>query len=197
MGALQQIETAAQAIIELCRKERTAKADKERLLKLQGEIFTNIENLIQCEVCGSVTDLIVTMTIDQVTAKLCKDCGIKALEAGKIQKSPVRKRSTRSRKKKGQTAAPPKAAPTAEGEPLTAQKAANTTDPHAEVENETGLKKTDIKRIHKIIQEIASPMNLENTIVYVTQEAAIAKLKIEQGALRKAVELLMECEESR
>ena len=47
MGALQQIEAVAQNIIEICQKERTNKADKEKLLKLQGEIFTHIENLTE------------------------------------------------------------------------------------------------------------------------------------------------------
>ena len=48
------------------------------------------------------------------------------------------------------------------------------------MEKETSLKKTDIKRLHKIIQEIPSPMNLENTILYVKREAELVKLRIGQ-----------------
>ncbi len=191
MGALQQIETAAQGIIEICRKQQTTKADKEGLLKLQGEIFTKIENLVECERCGSITDLIVTMTIEPVTAKLCKNCAMEALEAGKIEQQATRKRSTQSRKKNSPTAVTPKATPAEADEPPPPQTQTETTDLYVEVEKQTGLKKADIKRLHKIVREIASPMNLENTILYVTHEAGLAKFKIEPGALNKAVELLM------
>ena len=53
MGSLQQIQAAAQSIIEICQKDLATKADKEKLLKLQGEIFTGIENLVECEICGT------------------------------------------------------------------------------------------------------------------------------------------------
>ena len=190
MGALQQIEAAAQEITQICQKERTNKADKEKLLKLHAEIFTNIENLIECEICGATTDLIVTMTIEPVTAKVCKDCGIKALEAGEIRKPTSRKRAPRSRKK-ASTTAPPKAVPAAKEEQPLPQKQTDAADLYATVENQTHLKKTDIKRLHKIIQEIAGPMNLEHTLQYVKREAELAKLKIEDENLDKAVELLM------
>lgn len=183
MTDLQQIAKAAQEIIQICEQKRTSKADKERLLKLQGAILKHIEGLTECDVCGSITDLVVTMTIEPVTAKLCKDCGINAIEAGKIKKATTRKRSTRAARKNVPTAkrksasrrTPPK----------------NTDELYVEVEKETSLKKTDIKRLHKIIQEIPSPMNLENTVLYVKREAELAKLRIEQDALKTAVTLLM------
>lgn len=191
MGALQQIEAAAQNIIEICQKERTNKADKEKLLKLQGEIFTHVENLTECEICSSITDLVVTMTIDTATAKLCKDCGITALETGKIQKPTPRKRSPRPTEKTAARRTSPVSAPKAEKGAPTPQKVADTSDLYVEVEKQTNLKKTEIKRLHKIIQEIAGPMSLEHTLQYVKREAENAKLRIEQGALSKAVELLM------
>ena len=179
MTNLQQIAGAAQEIIQICEQKRTSKADKEKLLKLQAAIFTHIEDLTECEVCGSITDLVVTMTIERVTAKLCKDCGINAIEAGKIKKTTTRRRSTRTARKDVPAAKrkspPPK----------------NTDELYAEVEKQTSLKKTDIKRLHKIIQEISSPMNLENTVLYVKNEAELAKLRIKQDALRTVVELLM------
>ena len=182
MTGLRQIATAAQEIIKVCEQERTNKADKEKLLKLQGEIFTHIEGLTECEVCGSITDLVVTMTIEPVTAKLCKDCGINAIEAGKIKKPVTRRRSTRTVQKNIPT--PKKKSPQQQASPENAGL-------YTEVEKQTSLKKTDIKRLHKIIQEIASPMNLENTVLYVKHEVELAKLKIEQDALRTAVALLM------
>ena len=176
---LQQIAKAAQEIIQICEQKQTSKVDKEKLLKLQGAILTHIEELTECDVCASITDLVVTMTIEPVTAKLCKDCGINAIEAGKIKKTTTRRRSTRTARKDVPAAKkkspPPK----------------NTDELYAEVEKQTSLKKTDIKRLHKIIQEISSPMNLENTVLYVKNEAELAKLRIKQDALRTAVELLM------
>lgn len=183
MTGLQQIVTTAQEMIQICEQERASKADKEKLLKLQAAIFTHIEDLTECEVCGSITDLVVTMTIEPVTAKLCKTCGINALEIGKIKKPATRKRPTRTRQKHS---------PASKKKSSLCQTPSNTIDElYAEVEKRTGLKKTDIKRLHKIIQEIASPMNLENTTLYVKQEADLAKLRIEQAALRTAVGLLM------
>ena len=180
---LQQIATAAQEIIQICEQERTNKADKEKLLKLQAAIYTHIEDLTECEVCGSITDLVVTMTIEPVTAKLCKDCGINAIEAGGIKKTATRRRSPRTARQKVSTAK--KKSPPQQASP------GNTDELYAEVEKQTSLKKTDIKRLHKIIQDIASPMNLENTVLYVKREVEVAKLKIEQDALNTAVTLLM------
>ena len=183
MTDLQQIAKAAQEIIQICEQKQTNKADKEKLLKLQGAILTHIEGLTECDVCGSITDLVVTMTIEPVTAKLCKDCGINAIEAGKIKKATTRKRSTRAARKNVPTAkrkASPRRTPPKNADEL-----------YAEVEKETSLKKAEVKRLHKIIQEIASPMNLENTVLYVKHEAELAKMRIEQDALRTAVTLLM------
>lgn len=183
MTDLQQIAKAAQEIIQICEQKRTSKADKERLLKLQGAILTHIEGLTECDVCGSITDLVVTMTIEPVTAKLCKDCGINAIEAGKIKKATTRKRSTRAARK---------SVPTAKRKSTPRRTSPKNIDElYAEVEKETSLKKTDIKRLHKIIQEIPSPMNLENTILYVKREAELVKLRIGQEALETTVTLLM------
>ena len=184
MTDLRQIAKAAQEIIQICEQERASKADKERLLKLQGAILTHIEELTECEACGSITDLVVTMTIEPVTAKLCKDCGINAIEAGKIKKAAPRKRSTRAARKNVPT--PKKRSASRQ---RTSPKSAD--ELYAEVEKETSLKRTDIKRLHKIIQEITGPMNLENTVLYVKREAELAKLRIEQDALKTAVTLLM------
>ena len=183
MTGLQQVATAAQEIIRICGQEKTNKADKEKLLKLQATIYTHIEELTECEVCGSITDLVVTMTIEPVTAKLCRDCGINAIEAGGIKKTTTRRRSTRTARPKVSTSK--KKSPPQQASP------GNIDELYAEVEKQTSLKKTDIKRLHKIIQDIASPMNLENTVLYVKREVEVAKLKIDQDALKTAVTLLM------
>ena len=130
MTDLQQIAKAAQEIIQICEQKRTSKADKERLLKLQGAILTHIEGLTECDACGSITDLVVTMTIERVTAKLCKDCGINAIEAGKIKKATTRKRSTRAARKSVPTAKK-KSSPRQRTSPKSADEL------YAEVEKET------------------------------------------------------------
>lgn len=210
MGTLEQIEAAAEGIIEICKKDRTTRSDKDKLFKLQAEIFTGIENLVECESCGSITSLIVTMTLDEVTAKVCKECGIKALEVGKIQKSTARRRQ--SKKTEGSTTAlkatsktkSKQQAESATGSSKSAPKSRNAPNDsssmspteaeqlYEEIEGQTQLKKADVKRIHKIIQEIASPMNLEHTIVYVKNEAELAKLKINPETLQQTVKLLMD-----
>ncbi len=183
MTSLQEIATAAQEIIQICEQKKTNKTDKEKLLKLQAAINSHIEDLTECEACGSIADLVVTMTIERVTAKLCKDCGINAIEAGKIKKPTTRRRSTRTVQKKAST--------TKKKSTRKPASPRNTDELYAEVEKQTSLKKTEVKRLDKIIQDIASPMNLENTILYVQREVDLAKLKIEQDVLKTAVTLLM------
>lgn len=184
MGNLNQIEKAAQKLIALCQKEKPTKTDKQKMLGLHADILSGIENLTECEFCGAISEVIVTMTLAEVTAKLCKECGLKALESGKIQKSTTRKRTRTTKTQRTSS------------KPTTSKPAATPEDPesptalHTRVEEQTGIKKTDVKRIHKIVQDIATPMNLTNTLTYVKREVENAKLKVDEGALEKAVEIL-------
>ena len=179
MGNLDQIEKSAQKLIALCQKEKPTKTDKQKMLALNADILTDIENLTECELCSAITEVIVTMTLGDVTAKLCKECGFKALEVGKIQKTTTRKRSRST--KKPNTQKPQETAK--EPEPPAAL--------HTRVEEQTGIKKTDVKRLHKIIEDIATPMTLEHTLTYVKREVENAKLKVDEKALEKAVEMLV------
>jgi DNA polymerase III delta subunit len=184
MGNLDQIEKAVQKLIVLCQKEKPTKTDKEKMLGLHSDILSGIENLTECELCGAISEVIVTMTLSDVTAKLCKECGLKALEAGKIQKTTSRKRTrtvkTRNTDSKQTTSKPDE----------TPQEPESPAALHTRVEEQTGIKKTDVKRLHKIVQDIATPMNLANTLTYVKREVENAKLKVDEGALEKAVEIL-------
>ena len=192
MGHLDTIEKAAQKLITLCQKEKQTKADKERMLVIQAEILAGIENLAECELCGAISEIVVTMTLADVTAKLCKECGVKSLEAGKIQSSKQgtsRKRTRRAKtsttssaKPKTGAAASKRKAPVAEPETPAAL--------HTRVEAQTGIKKADVKRLHKIVQDIATPMTPEHTLTYVQREAETAKIKVDASALEKAVSLL-------
>lgn len=192
MGHLDTIEKAAQKLIALCQKEKQTKADKEKMLVIQAEILTSIENLAECEFCGAISEMIVTMTLADVTAKLCRECGVKSLEAGKIQSSKqgtTRKRTRRpktsttsSAKPKTGAAVSKRKAPVAEPETPAAL--------HTRVEAQTGIKKADVKRLHKIVQDIATPMSPEHTLTYVQREAETAKIKVDASALEKAVSLL-------
>ncbi|MCY4402352.1 MAG: hypothetical protein OXD54_07245 [Candidatus Poribacteria bacterium] len=179
MGKLDQIEKAAQKLIALCQKEKPTKTDKQKMLTLHTDILAGIENLTECELCGAISEVIVKMSLGEVTANLCKECGFKALETGKIQKSTTRKR-TRSVKKP--------TTPKPEEKPKEPETPAEL---HSRVEEQTGIKKTDVKRLHKIIEDIATPMNLTNTFTYVKREVENAKLKVEEKALKKAVEILV------
>jgi len=194
MGHLDTIEKAAQKLIILCQKEKQTKTDKEKMLMIHAEIFKSIENLAECEFCGAITEMIVTMTLTDVTAKLCKECGIKSLETGKIQGSKQGASRKRTRRSKTPTSGSPKlksktgrapskrAAPVEESETPAAL--------HTRIEAQTGIKKADVKRLHKIVQDIAAPMSPEHTLTYVQREVGIAKIKVDAEALKKAVPLL-------
>ena len=195
MGHLDTIEKAAQKLIALCQKEKQTKTDKEKMLVIHAEIFKSIENLAECELCGAITEMIVTMTLADVTAKLCKECGVKSLETGKIQASKQgasRKRTRRAKtptsatagsktKKNSKTSSKP-ATPVEEPETPAAL--------HTRIEAQTGIKKADVKRLHKIVQDIATPMTPAHTLTYVQREVEIAKIKVDAEALKKAVPLL-------
>lgn len=180
MGKLDNIEKSAQKLIVLCQKEKPTKTDKQKMLALQNEILTGIESLTECDLCGAISEVIVTMTLADITAKLCKECGVRALDAGKIQKSTPRKRT---RSPKATKPAPKKSEKNIEEPESPAEL-------HNRVEEQTGIKKTDVKRLHKIIEEIATPMSFEHTLTYVKREVENAKLKVEEKALVKAVEIL-------
>lgn len=179
MGKLDQIEKSAQKLIALCQKEKPTKTDKQKMLTLHTDILAGIENLTECELCGAITEVIVKMTLAEVTANLCKECGLKSLETGKIQKSTTRKRTHTVKKP---TTPKPKEKPQEPESPAAL---------HTRVEEQTGIKKTDVKRLQKIIEDIATPMNLTHTLTYVKREVENAKLKVDEKALEKAVEILV------
>ena len=192
MGHLDTIEKAAQKLITLCQKEKQTKADKEKMLAIQAEILTSIENLAECELCGAISEMIVTMTLADVTAKLCRECGVKSLEAGKIQSS--KQGTPRRRTPRAKTSTTSSAKPKT-GTSVSKRKA-SVAEPeipaalHTRVEAQTGIKKADVKRLHKIVQDIATPMSPEHTLTYVQREAETAKIKVDASALEKAVSLL-------
>lgn len=194
MGHLDTIEKAAQKLITLCQKEKQTKTDKEKMLVIHAEILTSIEDLAECDLCGAISELVVTMTLADATAKLCKECGIKSLEAGKIQSSrqkTSRKRTPRSKTASGASGTQkPKPSRTRSKREASTEKPESPAALHTRIEAETGIKKADVRRLHKIVQDIAAPMSLEHTLNYVQREAEIAKIKVDAGALKKAVVLL-------
>ena len=194
MGHLDAIEKSAQKLIALCQKEKQTKTDKEKMLAIQAEILAGIENLAECELCGSISEIIVTMTLADVTARLCKECGVKSLEVGKIQ--PSKQGTSRKRARRAKTPAASSAQSKPHARSTRAKQAKPVAEPespavlHTRVEAETGIKKADVKRLHKIVQDIAAPMSPEHTLTYVQREVEIAKIKVDANALEKAVTLL-------
>ena len=71
MGHLDTIENAAQRLISLCQKEKQTKTDKEKMLVIHAEILTSIENLAECDACGAISELIVTMSLADVQRRSC------------------------------------------------------------------------------------------------------------------------------
>ena len=195
MGHLDTIEKAAQKLITLCQKEKQTKTDKEKMLVIQAEILAGIENLAECELCGAISEIIVTMTLADVTAKLCKECGVKSLEAGKIQSSKQGTSRKRASRVKPSTASSAQSKPNARSTRAKQVKRVSEEPEspavlHTRVEAETGIKKADVRKLHKIVQGIAAPMSAEHTLTYVRREVEIAKMKVDVSALEKAVALL-------
>lgn len=190
MGHLETIEKAAQKLITLCQKEKQTKTDKERMLTIHAEILTSIENLVECELCGAISEMIVTMTLADTTAKLCRQCGVKSLEAGKIQSSKQGTPRKRTRRAKTSGEPKPKVKRTVSKQAKPVEAPETPAALHTRVEAETGIKKADVKRLHKIVQDIATPMSPEHTLTYVQREAETAKIKVDANALEKAVTLL-------
>ncbi len=194
MGHLETIEKAAQKLIALCQKGKQTKSDKKKMLVIHADILTSIENLAECDLCGAISELIVTITLADTTAKLCKECAIKSLEAGKIQ--PSRQKTPRARTRRSKTETTTSGTQKSENSAVSATREAPAKETeslsalHARVEAHTGIKKADVRRIHKIIQGIAAPMSPEHTLNYVQREAEIAKIKVDAAALKKAVTLL-------
>lgn len=192
MNALEKIQESAQSIITICEKQRLSKSDKDKLLRLQGAIFSQIDSLMECEVCGRISDLIASITIENTTANLCRQCGIEALTNGQIKKnnrrtsrkSSINKKPIRSQNKKERQVN------ASMGHQISSIKT-NPADLMATIEAESGLKKPTIRRIEKMIAEIATPMNVEHTFQYVINEAKIAKMKVSDEQLEKVVKILM------
>ena len=185
MKALEKIKESSQTIVKICQKERLSRADKERLFKLQGDIFSQIDTLTECEICGGVSDLIASITIAHTTANLCSQCGIEALTDGQIKKSS--RRASRKTSINNRTTKNKKVNKTS---PLPS-KTTNTASLIENIELETGLSKPIIRRIEKMIAEIATPMSVEHTFQYMLNEAKIAKMKVSDEQLEKAVSILM------
>ena len=194
MGHLDTIEKAAQKLITLCQKEKQTKTDKEKMFVIHAEIFKSIENLAECELCGAITEMIVTMTLADVTAKLCKECGVKSLETGKIQAS--KQGTSRKRTRRAKTPASASSKSKSKTDRAPSKRATPVEEPetpaalHTRIEAQTGIKKADVKRLHKIVQDIATPMTPAHTLAYVQREVEIAKIKVDADALKKAVPLL-------
>jgi hypothetical protein len=194
MGHLDTIEKAAQKLIALCQKEKQTKTDKKKMLGIHAEILASIENLAECELCGAITEMIVTMTLADITAKLCKECGVKSLETGKIQASKQGTSRKKTRRAKTSTStiteSKTKTSRTSSKRAAPVEKPETPAALHTRIEAQTGIKKADVKRLHKIVQDIAAPMSAAHTLTYVQREAEIAKIKVDADALKKAVPLL-------
>ena len=85
MSVLQTIRQSAASIVDICNQDQLGQADKDRLLKLQGQIFTQIESLTECQICHGVSDLLIAMTINDSSANLCRECGFEVLNRGTDQ----------------------------------------------------------------------------------------------------------------
>jgi len=244
MTAFEKLRKASEGIIAICEKKEHTKEDKNQLLKIHQQILEAVEDLMECEGCNRIVTQIATITLGDESAKLCKDCGIKSLEAGKLVKKKTSQRRTQRSKKSTKsnkpetpknteekeiatidarpqkyskvesmsgdlpslpqrdvkssalkTSAPKieKPAPKTEKsvpEPSNENPKSNLNELYGEVESQTGIQKKDVRKIHKLIEEIAYPMDLEKTIIYTVAELEKSRMKIERPNAEKAISML-------
>jgi len=248
MTAFENLRKPLQDIIAICEKKQHTKEDKNKLLKIHQQILEAVEDLIECEGCNQIVTVnqIATITLGDESAKLCKDCGIKSLEAGKLVKKKTSQRRTQRSKKStkankpetpkntkekeiakidagpqkysevknmsGDLPSPPQedvkpsvsktsALETKKPVPETEKSVpeppkgnespkSNLNELYGEVESQTGIQKKDVRKIHKLIEEIAYPMDLEKTIIYTVAELEKSRMRIERPDAEKAISML-------
>ena len=252
MTSFEKLRKASEDIIAICEKKQHTKEDQNQLLKIHQQILEAVEDLMECEGCNRIVTVnqIATITLGDESAKLCKDCGIKSLEAGKIVKKKTSRRRTQSSKKSQKSNKPEtpkntekKELATIDASPQKSSKVENmggdlsslpqrdvksstsktsvpekenpvpktkteisVSEPpegnespkpnlnelYGEVESQTGINKRDVKKIHKLIEEIAYPMDLEKTIIYTVAELEKARMRIERPDAEKAISMLFD-----
>lgn len=174
---------------EIIRRKQFTTADQSRLIEIGEEIRNTAESMTQCDGCDRIVDSVVRITMEGETASLCPKCGIRALREGRIilredtvSPSPQKRSSSTTRKK-------PSPRPAARPSPKNSSK--STGDLYAEVEAASGLTKNDIRRLQKIIEGVAIPMDAEKTLAYVKAELKGDRKKIDEAKIEKAIPLLL------
>ncbi len=191
----------AQQLTLVARKKRLSAKELSSLAEVRNRITEVLGTLKECEACGAVVTNIAAVEIRGVRARVCADCGIKALRNNQLR---TRKRETTPapRKKKAAKSGVSHSAPAqqivleiptaSEREPVAASESVIDT-----LSRETGQKAVVIKRIRKIAQDIAMPMTLEGTFNFTRAEARKENLKIDDEQIRSMLRRLAEASEIR
>lgn len=180
---------------EIIRRKEFTIADRSRLIEIGEEIRNAAESMTQCDGCDRVFESIATITIEGETAKLCPQCGIRILREGHIAlrenlRPPSEPRSSsKTKREKGKTPREANTRPAPLLSSIDPEK--STTDLYADVEAVSGLSKNETKRLHKIIEGIAIPMDAEKTLAYVKAELKGDRKKIDETKIEKAIPLLL------
>ena len=191
----EQLVGLSRSLSEILRRKQFTIGDQSRLIEIGEEIRNAAESMTQCDGCDRVVESIVTITLEGETAKFCTQCGIRALREGRVilreeaPPSSERRSSSKAQKGKGKTTGKTNTRSTVRSQSQESGKPA--TDLHAEVEAASGLSKNEIKRLHKIIEGIALPMDVERTLAYVKAELKGDRKRIDDKKIEKAVPLLL------
>jgi len=191
----EQLVGLSKNLSEIIRRKQFTIADRSRLIEIGEEIRNAAESMTQCDGCDRVVESIVTITMEGETAKLCPQCGIRTLREGRIilreDVSPPLGKPSSSTAKRGKERTPKKAESRPAAQSFLKESGKSTSDLYAEVEAASGLSKNEAKRLHKIIEGIAIPMNAEKTLAYVKAELKGDRKKIDEAKIEKAIPFLL------
>ena len=185
----EQLTDLSKRLSEIIRRKQFTIADRSHLIEIGEEIRNAAESLTQCDGCDKVVESIASISLEGETARLCTECGIRALREGHIvlREDIAPPSEKRSSLKEGASERPDvRVARPSLREP---EKSAG--DLEAEVEAASGLSKNEVKRLQKIIEGIAIPMDAEKTLAYVKAELKGDRKKIEETKIEKAIPLLL------
>ncbi|OGJ89509.1 MAG: hypothetical protein A2487_06375 [Candidatus Raymondbacteria bacterium RifOxyC12_full_50_8] len=202
-------------------KKQMDSKDLTVLREIKDGISQTLQELKECDSCGSAVTEIVRMEIEGVRAAVCHACGIKALKNKGLVLKHARHREKEHAHKKDHPAshksAKPESVPANAHAPAKAPKVVkpakedkapavaaqpslfSTPEPRQdlgaalqEIGEAAGIKPAIVRRILQIASSVAFPMNLERTLNYTRMEAQRENINLDNEALKKVISGLVQ-----
>ncbi len=199
------LKQLAVRLTAVARKKRLSAKELSALAEIRNRIAEVLQALKECEACGAVVTNIAAVEIKGVRARVCTECGIRALRSNQLKPrkhgagiAPRKKKGVEHKAKSGpQNPVMPGTQTTLEI-PIAAEKeSAGQNDTIETLVRETGQKAAVIRRIRKIAQDIAMPMNFEGTYNFTRAEARKENIKADDDQIRTMLQRFADASEIR